>query len=92
MSTKKYADLIVQSKEDADKALAPARADEQKAQLGISIAKLNVGIKGKQNALEALKAQYPLPIDAIVDAGDELALEQRRLQQLSELTDELFGS
>lgn len=88
----KYADLILRSKEDNDKALAPARAEEQKAQLGIAIATLNVSIKGKENALEELKAQYPLDVDSILEAGDELALEQRRLTQLQALSTELFGS
>ncbi len=88
----KYAKLIVQSKEEAANALAPARSEEQKAQLGIAVATLNVSIKGKENELEALKGQYPLDIDAIIDAGDELALEQRRLQQLQALSTELFSS
>lgn len=87
----KYATLILQTKEEADKALAPARAEEQKAQLGIAVAKLNVSIKGKENSLEQLKGQYPLPIDEIVEAGDELALEQRRLSQLQSLSSDLFA-
>lgn len=88
----KYVELILQSKEEAGKALAPARAEEQKAQLGIAIATLNVSIKGKENSLSALKGEYPLNVEAIIDAGDELALEDRRLKQLQALSSELFGS
>lgn len=88
----KYTERLLQTKEDAEKVLAPAKSEVEKAQLGIAIAKLNVSIKGKENQLESLKGTNPLNIDAIVAAGDEVALEKRRLGQLEALSSELFGS
>ncbi len=88
----KYADLIIRSKEDSEKALAPARADEQKAALGLEIGKLSLSNQGKATELAALKGQYPLPTAEILALGDDLALDQRRLSQLQSLQSELFGS
>lgn len=88
----KYADLIVKSKEEANVALAPARAAQEKAKLGIAIAELDLKVKTAQNELESLKGQFPLPVDEIVSAGDEVALDARRLEQLQSLSTELFGS
>ncbi len=88
----KYAQLILQSKEKADEALAPARADQEKARLGIARAELGLKVKTARNALEAKKAQFPLPVDEIIEAGDSLALDERRLGQLDTLSAELFGS
>lgn len=88
----KYVEKILLSKEDADKSLAPARANEQAAKLGIAVATLDLDVKTQQNAVEALTNVYPLDIDAIVDAQDELDLSARRLSQLKDLQTSLFGS
>lgn len=88
----KYVDAIKQSKADAELTLAPARAEQEAAKLGIAIAELGLKVKTQQNKIEELKGQFPLPVDAIVLAGDDLALDARRLDQLSKLKDELFGS
>jgi hypothetical protein len=88
----KYVELIVRTKEEANNALAAPRAAEQNAALGLAIGKLQLEISGQQNSLADLKGKYPLPVDEIVGAGDELALNQRRLSQLQQLQSELFGS
>lgn len=87
----KYTDLIQQSKEDAEKALAPAKADEQKAALGLEIGKLELEVKKARTSLDSKKGEYPLPVDEILEAGDSLALDERRLNQLKLLSSELFG-
>lgn len=87
----KYAGLITQSKEKADEALAPAKADEQNAALGLEIGKLDLKVKTAQNALEVKKSQYPLPFKEILDASDELALDVRRLGEMKALRTELFS-
>lgn len=87
----KYADLLKQSDKEKEDNLAPARAEEQKGSLGLEIAKLRLSVKGKENTLASAKAEYPLPVNEIVEAGDELALEQRRLAQLEALSAELFS-
>lgn len=88
----KYVDKILQSKEESDKSLAPARANEQAAKLGIAVATLDLEVKTQENAVAALTNVYPLDIDAIVDSQDELDLSKRRLAQLKSLHEELFSS
>jgi hypothetical protein len=90
MTAKKYVDAIVASKEETAKALAPARASEQQAALGLEIAQLKLEIQGAENVVSELKGSYPLDLDTILSAGDELALKSRRLSQLVALDVELF--
>lgn len=88
----KYVEKILQSKEEAGKSLAPARAAEQSAKLGIAVASLDLEVKTQENAVEALTNVYPLDIDSIIEAQDELDLSTRRLNQLKGLQVSLFGS
>lgn len=91
MSLKKYVEAIVASKEERAAALAPARADEQKAALGLERMQLSLEIQGASNHIAELAGQYPLPIGEIIEAQDEVALQKRRLAQLDELDNALFG-
>lgn len=88
----KYAELITKTKEQKDNALAGPRAAEQKAKLGLEIGQLDLEIQTKRNNVESLKGTYPVDFGAIVKAGDELALAERRLGQLKALDTELFSS
>lgn len=88
----KYAELIVKSKEEKDQALAVPRAAEQSAAIGIAVAKLDLEVQTAKNELEGLKSTYPLEIDTIIAQLDQVALQERRLQQLKALATELFGS
>lgn len=88
----KYVDAITASKEEAAKSLAPARAKEQEAALGIEVAQLDLEVQTQQNRLAELTSAYPLNFDAIIEAQDEYALNARRLEQLKKLGTDLFGS
>ena len=46
---KKYAEALIASKEDNEKALAPARAEEQKALLGLTAKQLEIQVMGAKN-------------------------------------------
>jgi hypothetical protein len=86
----KYVDAIQASKEDQKKQLAPALAQEQKAQLGLTIKRLELDIQTAETSVASMKSQYPLDISAIIDAGDEVDLKKRQLAQLIALDSELF--
>jgi hypothetical protein len=88
----KYTDLLTRSKEDQEKALAPARAQEQQAQLLLQRTKLSLEIKTQEASIGSLKGRYPLPVMEILDAADSLDLAQRQLKQLDDLNAELFGA
>jgi len=92
MAVKKYVDALTATKEESTKALAPARAAEQQAHIGLTVKQLEINIMSAQNDLAAMCGQYPLPVDAIVEAQDELDLSTRRLTQLTQLSKELFGA
>lgn len=87
----KYVDLLNQTKEEQNKALAPARADEQKGRLGLEISTRKLGLVTAQNALASLKNQYPLNLDAIQEAADALEWNERQVAQLETLSTELFS-
>lgn len=90
MTFKKYADALVASKEENEKSLAPARAKQQEAAVGIKIAELDLDVQTADNELSTLVTKFPLDIDAIVDAQDSLDLQKRRLEQLKALSAQLF--
>jgi hypothetical protein len=88
---RKYVDAIVASKEENDKALAPARAAEQQAKLGLEAKQLEISVMEAKNELDELGAEYPLNFEAIIEAQDALALSERRLTQLKDLSVALFS-
>lgn len=90
MTFKKYAEALVASKEDAEKSLAPARAKQQEAALGIKVAELDLEVQTAEGDLAELVTSFPLDLDAIVDAQDAIDLQKRRLNQLKTLGTELF--
>ena len=88
----KYEGLLKQGEKEKNDNLAPARAQEQKGVLGLRIAQLDLQIQSKKNAVETAKGSYPLDVDTLVSALDELALDERLLTQLKATSVELFGS
>ncbi len=92
MSTKltAYAAAIVQSDKEKDGALAGPRADEMKAKLGLKIATLGLEVKGMTNKIAEISSKYPLDFDGLAAALDEQALAQRSLDQLADISSQLF--
>lgn len=89
---KKYVEALTASKEDREKGLAPARAEEQKAHIGLTAKSLEIDVMGARNQIEEMCGQYPLPVEEIIRAQDDLDLNQRRLDQLVKLQTALFGA
>ena len=87
----KYATLITQEKKEKDAALAPARAKEMEAKLGLEIAQRELDLQAATNRVEALKGNYPLDTFSLIDALDELSLATRQVQQLRDVSKELFA-
>jgi hypothetical protein len=87
----KYVDALKQGEKEKADNLAPARAAQQQGELGLRIASLRLEIQSQENAIAELSGKFPLPVDALLDAGDELDLAKRQLVQLEELSAQLFG-
>lgn len=90
MKLKPYIEAIQQSEEEEQKTLAPARAEEAKAQLGMEQAKLSIKIQKAKNVIAQVAGRHPLDVQSILDAQDELDLLERQAIQLSKLGEELF--
>jgi len=92
MKLKKYEEAILQSKEDLDKQMAPARAQEQRAKLQMRLAELSIEIQGRENAVNTAASRYPLDVNSIVSNLDELDLLKRLETQLKGIAEQLFGA
>jgi len=87
----KYAESLTASKEDTAKAMAPARADEQKAKLGLEITTQKLQLQTLKNQVEALKRVYPLDPSSIRHSIDEAEWVARSISQLEAVSAELFS-
>ncbi len=87
----KYATLITQEKKEKEAALAPARAKEMEAALGLQIAQRELDLQSSRNRVESLKGLYPLDTFSLIDALDELELAERQVKQLRDVSAELFA-
>jgi hypothetical protein len=90
MKLKPYADAILQTEQDEAKALAPARAEETKAKLSMKLAELSILIKRQELATVEAGGRYPLDIDALVTAQDELVLLSFTHDRLKSIAADLF--
>jgi len=90
MKLKPYAAAILQSEKDETAQLAPARAAETQAALGMKRAQLTIEISKKETAVTQASARYPLDFNSLVVLLDEAALLRRSLGQLDEVAAQLF--
>ena len=87
----KRIDLISMSKEDLNELQIPFTIKKDKNKLESWIIDREGRISELNGRIQKLKStQDSLDIDSILDAVDELALEERRLSQGQELLKELF--
>lgn len=87
---KPYSEAILQSEQDEATALAPARAEETKAQLGMKNAQVSIAVRKQELAVTEISGRYPLDIQGLCAALDELTLLRFLQQQLTEVTEQLF--
>lgn len=85
-----YASALKQSEKEKDDNLAGPRAAEQKGKLGLKIATLDLEVQAMGNSIATISGKYPLDVDALTAALDEQALAERSLNQLKEISEQLF--
>lgn len=90
MQLKPYVEAIMGSKEDKQKALAPAHAAQTEAQLGLAITELELEIGEINLEVQSNASGYPLDIDELRYSLDRKELADRRLEQLKEIRAQLF--
>ena len=85
-----YAKVITLAKEKVQEALAPIRAREMRKKAELEMAKIEGDILTKQQKVQELAAAYPIDFAKLIDALDEIALLERKLEQLSAIIMEMF--
>jgi len=92
MKLKPYAQAILLSEKDETAALAPARAAETQAALGMKRAQLTIEISKKETAVTQASSRYPLDFGSLVILLDDAELLRRSLAQLDAVAAQLFPS
>lgn len=87
---KPYIEVIQESKDEKLKRTAPQKAATQKKRAELAILQLEEKIATKEQRLFDLASAPELNFDAIIDAQDEIALDERRCEQLKQIITQLF--
>lgn len=90
MKLKPYAEALLATKEDNEKALAPAKAAKTKAELGMRIAQLGIDIQNAELTVAQASSKHPLDISVVTSALDNLAILERQKSQLVAVEAALF--
>lgn len=90
MKLTKYAEAIAQSKDQQVASLAPLRAVETQKRIELRIAELDTQRTSREAEVANMAGRYPLDIASLTNAMDNLALLERQIAQLKEVTIQLF--
>lgn len=90
ITLKPYVEALANTEKENDAELAPARAEETKAKIGLEVATNNIKMKEVTNRIMTFQRAYPLNTSSLISAVDELALLERRQQQLQDIVTQMF--
>jgi hypothetical protein len=85
-----YAKLLTMAKDAVNATLAPARAKSQKLKAQLEVSKLEERCASLETEITENCSEKELNYDVIIDKLDELALAERRKEQLTKIINELF--
>lgn len=85
-----YADVLSMGKEALEKAKAPIRANQARKQGELELLKLEEQIITLQNKVQEASTTTPINYTKLLDALDELALAERRVEQFRDVLAQLF--
>lgn len=80
------------SKEKLDESMAPLRAKMMNAKADLKKAELEAEILGLEGKITEMCVDKNMDLDDLVDALDEVALKERRLEQFDVVLGQLFPS
>lgn len=86
----KYSDLLKLGQEKLDELKVPFQVRKAHKQLEKEIIEIEEEIASLELKVEEAKGKHPFELDTILDAIDDLAIQNRKLQQAKELMTELF--
>jgi len=90
MKLQPFKDLISMSKEKLDASMAPIRAKMVNAKADLKKAELESEILKLETDITEMCVDKDLDLEELLDALDEVALLERRLQQYSNVLEQLF--
>ncbi len=89
-ASSKYADRLSKSKEVVQLEEVSHNVEQTKIEIAASKLQTKSAISREKKKLEALKGEFPLDIDAILDQKAEIADLERGFKGIEELEEELF--
>jgi hypothetical protein len=78
------------SKEKLDEKLAPARTKQSKIRLELKMAELEEKISSTQSAVQDVLLKKDLDFDKLADLLDDISILELRLNNFSEMMEQLF--
>ncbi len=87
-----YKDLISKGKEAIAAIELPFKVKKEQKNLEMKILELEQSIAKDELTIQEQKSAHPVEWNKLIDAIDQLALNERKLQQLQDLNIELFGN
>jgi pyrrolidone-carboxylate peptidase len=87
---KKYKDFLKAGKETLDEMKVPFQVRKAKKQLEKEIIEIEEKIATQELNIQEAKGEHPFNLDKILDAIDDMAIQERKLKQANNLMDELF--
>ena len=85
-----YLQSLQYSKEELKKNSAPQKAKTQKLRAELEVSKQEERIASLEQEINTLTTNEVLNFDSIIDKLDQLALAQRRANQLTDIISQLF--
>lgn len=90
VTLKPYVEVLANSKEEKEADLAGPRANETKAQLDLEIAKKDSALYQAEASIKTIAQSYPLNISGLMNALDQLQLQERSKKQLQDIVKQMF--
>ncbi len=90
MKLKSWKEYAAMTKEAVNTALAPLRAVRERKKAELAIAQLEEKIATQQAKIEEMCTKDGIDFDALIEAQDQLALNERKVRQFKEIITQLF--
>jgi hypothetical protein len=90
MQLKPLSEILALSKEKLDEAMAPIRARQVKAKADLESSKLSEKLVTLERQIHEACSKSDIDFAKVCDLMDEVALTERRIQQLGEIVAQLF--
>lgn len=90
MKLKSWKEYAAMTKEKVNEALAPLRAIRERKKAELAIAQLEEKIATQEAKIEEMCTKDSIDFDALIEAQDQLALNQRKVKQFKDIIEQLF--